>query len=78
MANLASSEGCKLMAPIGNQRRDRLTTLPMPGIKTMINKIKATTSSFEACFSQKLMGICSTAIANTKASPMNMACRTAK
>jgi hypothetical protein len=41
MASLAYSEGWKFITPRGIQRREKFTTLPMPGIRTSTSSTSA-------------------------------------
>ena len=55
-ANLANSEGWKLMMPKEIQRLAPLTPLPMNGSNTAANKIKAMMNKGRAFFSQVSRG----------------------
>ena len=65
-ANLASSDGWKLMGPSASQRRAPLTTLPTPGTSTTISISRAAPKSQGASRSQVRMGIWNASSAATK------------
>ena len=71
MASLAYSEGWKFITPRGIQRREKLTTLPMPGISTSTSSTSARMKRWPAYFSHQASGICSTSKAATVAMPMD-------
>ena len=67
MASLAYSEGWKFMTPRGIQRREKFTTLPMPGISTSTSSSNASRKRWPVYFSHQVSGTCSTSNAMTEA-----------
>ena len=66
------------MMPSGIQRREKFTTLPMPGTSTAMSSARLIRKILGACFSQMSMGTCTTASATTAAMTSDSRCRCRK